>query len=302
MGIALNIGIAYANHSQLPWWGVIFAIALSSILSLPLNLINAVTGYGFGLNVLAEMICGYVLPGYPIANMYFKTLGYNTMAQAGVMANDLKIGHYLKVPPRMTFLHQMLGTIIGCIFNYIVNNSITTSQREILIDPVGNQFWNGAGPQTINSAGITWGAIGPAVMFGPSTQYYIILWAFIIGFALPVPFWLLHKRYPKAGFNYVNMPMILNGIATMPGTNTSWITLSFVIIIVTQWFVKRRHSAWFAKHNYLVSAALDSGTSLMVFLIALIFLGAAGGQTYLFPDWWGNNSNAPYNDLCCLNC
>ncbi|KAG2194924.1 hypothetical protein INT47_005600 [Mucor saturninus] len=301
-GIALNIGIAYANHSQLPWWGVIFAIVISTVLSLPLNLISAVTGYGFGLNVLTEMICGFVLPGYPIANMYFKTLGYNTISQAGVMAKDLKIGHYLKVPPKMTFLHQILGTIIGCIFNYVVNDSITTSEREILLDPVGNQFWNGASPQTINSAGITWGAIGPAVMFGPNTQYYIILWAFVIGFFIPIPFWILHKKFPNIGFNYINIPMILTGVSTMPGVNTSWVTLSFVLILISQCYLKRRHSAWFVKNNYLISAALDSGTSLMVFLISLIFYGAAGGTPHVFPTWWGNNADALYVDNCCLNC
>jgi uncharacterized oligopeptide transporter (OPT) family protein len=57
-----------------------------------------------------------------VANMYFKTLGYNTLSQAGLMASDLKIGHYLKVPPRAIFLNQMLGTLVGCIFNYIVNH------------------------------------------------------------------------------------------------------------------------------------------------------------------------------------
>lgn len=67
-------------------------------------MIEAITGQGFGLNVLTEMICGFVLPGYPgtktaseetslkkhysldelflrylVANMYFKTLGFNTL-------------------------------------------------------------------------------------------------------------------------------------------------------------------------------------------------------------------------------
>lgn len=105
-------------------------------------MITAITGTGFGLNVFAEMICGFVLPGLPgkfyqnlcrcfvdpthtlyiVANMYFKTLGYNTLNQAGAMAIDLKVGHYLKIPPRVVFLNQMLGTLIGCIFNYIVNH------------------------------------------------------------------------------------------------------------------------------------------------------------------------------------
>lgn len=65
--------------------------------------------------------------------MYFKTLGYNTLHQAGLMANDLKIGHYLKVPPRLVFFNQIIGTILGSIFNYIVNYaSILTTHSEII--------------------------------------------------------------------------------------------------------------------------------------------------------------------------
>lgn len=45
--------------------GVLAAILMSSVLSLPLNLITAVTGTGFGLNVFAEMIGGFMLPGLP---------------------------------------------------------------------------------------------------------------------------------------------------------------------------------------------------------------------------------------------
>ncbi|KAI8339232.1 OPT family small oligopeptide transporter [Chlamydoabsidia padenii] len=303
LGIAVNIGLAYANHSSLPFWGVIFAVGLSTVLSLPLNMISAVTGSGFGLNVLTEMICGFVLPGLPVANMYFKTLGYNTLSQAGAMAGDLKVGHYLKVPPKMIFFSQIIGTIIGGIFNYIVNENIVSTKRDILLDPNGgNNIWSGASPQTINSAAITWGAIGPMAMFGPSSRYYIILWAFVIGFFLPVPGWLLHKKFPKVGFNYINIPMVLVGMATLPGTNSSWVTVSFIIILFTQGFIKRRYNAWFVKYNYLTSAALDSGTSLLVFVISMALFGGASGNVYNFPVWWGNRIDASYVDHCCLNC
>ncbi|KAL0080365.1 OPT family small oligopeptide transporter [Phycomyces blakesleeanus] len=300
-GIGLNIGIGYANKSQLPWWGFLLAILLSTILSLPLNMITAITGSGFGLNVVAEMICGFILPGNAVANMYFKTLGYNTMVQAGYMARDLKIGHYLKVPPRMNFLGQIIGTVVGCIFNYIVNNSVINSKREELLDPNGN-IWSGSGFQSMNSAAITWGAIGPMFMFGPGTTYNFFLWAFIVGFALPVPFWILHKFYPKVGFNYVNTPMILVGLCTLPGSSSSWITVSFIIIIVSQLYVKRRYSNWYAKHNYLMSAALDSGTSLMSFILAMSVFGGADGIERPFPSWAGNNMDIPYYDYCCADC
>ena len=64
--------------------------------------------------------------------MYFKTLGFNTLSQAGLMANDLKIGHYLKVPPRIVFFNQILGTILGSLFNYIVN--------DVTLVPKGNNL------------------------------------------------------------------------------------------------------------------------------------------------------------------
>ncbi len=39
-----------------------------------------------------------MLPGRPIAMMLFKTYGYITMAQALYFLQDMKFGHYLKVP------------------------------------------------------------------------------------------------------------------------------------------------------------------------------------------------------------
>ncbi|CAO3663761.1 unnamed protein product [Rhizopus stolonifer] len=301
IGAGVNIGIAYANNSQLPWWGVIVAIILSAFLSLPLNLIGAVTGTHFGLNVLSEMIGGFILPGYPIANMYFKAIGYNTMSQAGVMAQDLKIGHYLKVPPRWTFFNQMVGTLVGCFFNYLVNKIVIDNEFEIL-QSSGNQFWSGISAQQINSAAITWGAVGPMKMFGPSTPYSIVLWAFVIGFFLPIPFWLLHKRFPHVGFQYVNVPTFMRGLYMLPGSSSSWITNSFIIIMISQFYLKRRYTAWFSKYNYLLSAALDSGTSLMVFFVSLALQGGGNGVAYDFPTWAGNRADLTYMDYCCADC
>ena len=39
-------------------------------------------------------------PGLPTAMMLFKTYGYITMYQALAFVQDLKLGHYMKVPPR----------------------------------------------------------------------------------------------------------------------------------------------------------------------------------------------------------
>lgn len=46
----------------------------------------------------------------------------------------------------------------------------------------------------------------------------------------------------------------------------------------------------FVKYNYLVSAALDGGTSVIVFIMSFALFGAAG-KAVPFPKWWGNNAD-----------
>lgn len=61
------------------------------------------------------------------------------MHQAGLMAGDLKVGHYLKVPPRIVFVNQIIGTILGCLFNYVVND-VCDSFIIIIMDIMGLNY------------------------------------------------------------------------------------------------------------------------------------------------------------------
>ncbi|CAF4826063.1 unnamed protein product, partial [Rotaria socialis] len=59
------------------------------------------------------------MPGDPLANVTFKTYGYITQYQALLLISDLKLGHYMKIPPRAMFATQLIGTIIAGIVNYL---------------------------------------------------------------------------------------------------------------------------------------------------------------------------------------
>lgn len=50
--------------------------------------------------------------------MYVNLYGNSTAFQTLAMLQDLKLGQYTKLPPRVTFVAQMAGSIIGSIFNY----------------------------------------------------------------------------------------------------------------------------------------------------------------------------------------
>ena len=59
------------------------------------------------LNVIAEYIIGYIYPGYPIANILFKTYGNGSMKLGISFLQDFKLGHYMKIPPRAMFVAQV---------------------------------------------------------------------------------------------------------------------------------------------------------------------------------------------------
>jgi hypothetical protein len=43
---------------------------------------------------------------------------HDCVATSVNLAGDLKLGQYLKIPPRAMFLTQVYGTILGAVVNY----------------------------------------------------------------------------------------------------------------------------------------------------------------------------------------
>lgn len=69
---------------------------------------NVCFDQAMGLNIITEMVIGYIYPSRPLANVAFKTYGYISMAQALSFLSDFKLGHYMKIPPRSMFIVQVL--------------------------------------------------------------------------------------------------------------------------------------------------------------------------------------------------
>jgi hypothetical protein len=69
--------------------------------------------------------------------------------------------------------------------------SITGSQREILLDPIGNDVWSGAVVQSVNSEAITWSLA--KLLYGPSGPYFVIPLGIFIGFGVTFAQWIVSK-------------------------------------------------------------------------------------------------------------
>ncbi len=64
-------------------------------------------------SVLAEFIGGAWFPGNALSMNFFKSFGYVTCAHAIAFSNDLKLAHYVKLPPRHAFTGQLVATFIS---------------------------------------------------------------------------------------------------------------------------------------------------------------------------------------------
>ncbi|KAJ5677306.1 OPT oligopeptide transporter [Penicillium maclennaniae] len=66
-------------------------------------MVYAITNTEVTNNVIAELIAGYAIPNQPIGNMIFKTYEVVSCAQPIQFVPDLRMGHYMKIAPRVMF-------------------------------------------------------------------------------------------------------------------------------------------------------------------------------------------------------
>ncbi|OJA15602.1 hypothetical protein AZE42_10123 [Rhizopogon vesiculosus] len=291
--------VIYKTDSTLPWWGFIISLLLATISILFFGALYAITGLAFIIQPLVQMIGGYLHRGKPVANMYFVLYSYNTVTQAQLLLRDLKIAQYAKLPPRAAFTAQIIGTLLGAILNFMMMNSIIDNQREILLSVEGTNIWSGQQPQQYNSQAIAWGGLSNE-LFSAGQRYHWVPLAYLVGFFVPIPFWIVHRYWPKLRADYLYTPVIAFSIGWLGvGINSSNLSF-FTVAFLSQWWVRTRYPRWFVKYNYIVGAALDGGTQVMVFILSFAVQGA-GGTSHLFPAWWGANQGGNYDHCARLN-
>ncbi|KAI5438963.1 hypothetical protein KIW84_024625 [Lathyrus oleraceus] len=108
MALSIIMSLVWKVDVQLPWWGMLLAFALASVVNLPIGVIQATTNQQLGYDIIAQFMIGYVLHGTPIANLLFKIYGRITTAHALSFLSDIKLGHYMKIPPRCIYQTRAL--------------------------------------------------------------------------------------------------------------------------------------------------------------------------------------------------
>ncbi|KAL5724255.1 Oligopeptide transporter 3 [Ranunculus cassubicifolius] len=284
--ISLLLSFVWKEEVQLPWWGMLFAFGLAWLVTLPIGIIQATTNQQPGYDVIAQFIIGYILPGKPIANLLFKIYGRISSTHALAFLSDMKLGHYMKIPPKCMFTAQVAGTVISGVVNLAVAWWMYDNVDNICdLDGLHpDSPWTCRKYRVQFDASVIWGLVGTRRLFGPGGLYRNLVWLFLVGAFLPVPVWVLSKVFPdKKWIALINIPVISYGFAGMPPATPTNIASWLATGAIFNYFVFRYRKRWWQKYNYVLSAALDAGTACMGVLIyfALQYPG-------LEVKWWGS--------------
>lgn len=268
----------------------VLAIVIGAIFILPIGIIMALSNQEVGLNMISEMIIGYMHPGFPIAMMIFKTTMYMITYQGIQFIQDQKLAHYMKIPPRTVFIAQVFATAVGGVVQLAVQ-TWAFSNIDGICDADQPDKFNCAQYTVFGTASLVWGLIGPEKMFSPGRRYNHIMYGFLVGAIAPVIVWLMAKRFPKSPWRLVNMPVIFTGTGNIPpATGVNYLS-PIAIGFLTQYVWKRYRLASWSKYNYILSAALDGASAVgVVFIFFTLQYPKGSNQPFLETGWWGNSA------------
>ncbi|KAH6661498.1 oligopeptide transporter 8 [Plectosphaerella plurivora] len=301
VGFFLGLGAVIHGKTTLDPWAYVCAILLGCIVA-PFSLcLYGLLGTSVATNNLSKMLCGVLQPGKPVANLYFSMFSHEVTVLSVFLSTDMKLAQYLKIPWRTMFLIQTYGSLFGTALNYVIMNTITKNQREILLDPLGNQVWSGRKIQSLNTTAVTW-SMAKYVYGFKNGGYGIVPLSMLIGACIPVILWLIHKKY-KTIYGWevrkLVLPVVLHNASDTTSGTTSVLWSQIATGIWSQWYMRLRHPAWFGKYNYIAGGGLDAGAKIMMFILTFAVAGGSG-RTVPFPTWWGNPKSGPsqYADYC----
>ncbi|KAH6900541.1 OPT oligopeptide transporter protein-domain-containing protein [Thelonectria olida] len=263
---------------------VLYGIVLCLIFVVPVGIIRAMTGVEVTLNVLAEFIGGSWVEGNALAMCFFKTYGFVCCSQALSFSNDLKLAHYLKIPPRFTFWAQMVPTVVST-FVCVAIVQYQVNLKDVCTEKAAYRFFC-PGINTFFMAAVLWGTVGPKKMWGIRGQYVETLVGFPLGVIVTVILWWLGRKYPKNRLLRNAHPVVIfNGGLIWAPYNFSYVWPAVPIGWFSWVYMKSRYLGLWSKYNYVLSAAFSAGIAIsaLVTFFALQYRG-------IEVSWWGNNA------------
>lgn len=210
--------------------------------------------------------------------------GYVTTAKTITFCRDLKLGHYAKVPPRVSFIVQCVGSLLCAFITTAIINWQMSFPGVCTDDPPFRFFC--FNEVTFFTASIFWGTLGPKRVFGVGSHFWPLLIGFPLGIVLVLAVWALQRAFPRSKFfRSIHVVAIMVGAFWFPDTLMQRMTMVWSTLVSWVW-LKGRYLAFWSKYNYVFATALTAGVSISAIVQFLVFTWVD-----VKFDWWGNSAD-----------
>ncbi|PHH86066.1 hypothetical protein CDD83_10794 [Cordyceps sp. RAO-2017] len=296
VSFVIMIAITASGLLFIPVWTYFVAIATGALVVVPLGWLYALSNFQLAIGSTNELWYGLMINGMshgpknPCGASAYGAIAGDAWYRAQLNLQDMKIGHYMHIPPRAVFFSQVFGSCIGIPIDYAVVRWVLATKAPYLAgvrdDPA--RQWTGQGLAASLTMGVQYVLVGPARLFRQSI-YRPVPYGFLVGAAAPVVVFALHRRFPRAGLHLFNTTIFFSCMSRFYGNISTGYTSSFIGGFVVMFLCYRyRYDLW-ARWNYILAAAFDAGFNLNMLLVFLCF-GAA--KVVSMPNWWGNNEQS----------
>ncbi|KAK9234418.1 OPT oligopeptide transporter protein-domain-containing protein [Lipomyces kononenkoae] len=282
-GFALSVAAvtAYPTRATVP--GLLIAYGITILCLIPIVLLQAIAGVGFGTGAYTDIISGYLYPGNGTSMMIMRISANAMDSTAASYVSNQKDGHYAKIPPRAIFRVQILGTVLQCLVTVGVVNWQMSNMPDLCTTNQPQKF-KCAGEHSFYNTSIAWGVIGPRRMF--NDIYPVLKYCFLMGFLVSFPLHFIKLKFRKQ-LKYFNPILVVAGMGNWAPYNLSYYTPGFYVSIAFMYVIRKRYLAWWEKYNYILHSGLTSGVA---FGALLVFFTLQYNGVKL--SWWGNNASS----------
>jgi hypothetical protein len=157
------------------------------------------------------------------------------------------MGHYMKVPPRVTFWCQIVATVILAVVSSLQFNFI----MDIKDICTKNALFRFTCPAQTSYFTITvfWGVISPKKLFGRGQRYNMMLLGFPLGFLLVFVYWILRKMYPRSSFIRQLDPVMLTMGPVSFGSpyNLAFHLPNLYVNLISFVYIRKRYLAFWSR-------------------------------------------------------
>ncbi|CAF3361188.1 unnamed protein product [Rotaria sp. Silwood1] len=258
---------------------ILASILLTIIFALPTGIITAITNMTITALGATDFLGSLILLGNPIGYLTFRTFTHTCQNQILIYLTNIKIGHYMKIPPRIVFPLFIIASIITSIIQYITSIYLLNNVPHICTS--NNPAWRCLALHATHTASIVYGATGSFIW---NSQYSSMLYGFLIGAILPILSWFLWKAFPRIKWlALINFPIFFMATIMLPPAPAAEYPSWFLVGFIFNFILYRYAHNWWEKYAYIFSIAMSCGVAICGFVIFFAFQLHSSS----FPQWWG---------------